>query len=82
MSDEPDTPLWQELRRQAARSGVLAIAVRSAASQSAEDPCVVDLTWPGGETEHLRFNTAGDLDALALAIAGELRIALAPRDAR
>jgi hypothetical protein len=78
MSGEPDTPIWQELRRQAARSGVLAITVRAAAARAGDDPCVVDLTWPGGETEHLRFHSDGDLDALAHAVARELRIPLGP----
>jgi len=82
MSDAPDTPIWEELRRQAARSGVLGITLRTVVSSTGDDPCVVDLTWPGGETEHLRFQTHGDLDALAHAVAHELRIPLGPPDAR
>jgi hypothetical protein len=74
----PETPLWQELQRQAARGGVLGIALRDAPSQPLR---VVEVTWPGGETETLRFRTGDDLDALAHALAEELGIQLA-RQAR
>jgi hypothetical protein len=70
----PETPLWQELQRQAAQSGVLGIALRSAPAEAAR---VVEVTWPGGETETLRFDTGDDADALAHALAEELGIALA-----
>jgi hypothetical protein len=80
VNDSPDTPIWQELRRRAMRSGVLDITLRATAATTGSDPCVVDLTWPGGETESLRFHTNGDLDALAHALAQELRIPLEPPD--
>ena len=82
MNDHPDTPIWRELRLQATRSGVLDITLRNATTRPANDPCIVDLTWPGGETESLRFQTDGDLDALAHALAHELRIPLAPPNTR
>ena len=75
MSDHPDTPLWEELRRRAAQDGVLAIDVRGAGAQPAR---VVEIRWPGGEVETLRFRTGDDLEALAHALADELGIALAP----
>jgi hypothetical protein len=76
--NHPDTPIWCELRRQAACRGVLDITLRTTRARSANDPHIVDLTWPGGETESLRFQASGDLDALAHALAHELRITLAP----
>jgi hypothetical protein len=74
VSARPETPLWEELRRRAAQDGVLAIDVRGAAAQ----PRVVEISWPGGEVETLRFGTGDDLDALARALAAELGIALSP----
>jgi hypothetical protein len=76
----PDTPLWRELRRRAARTGVLAITLRATAKRTGSHSSVVDLTWPGGETESLRFQIRDDLDALARALAQELRIPLEPPD--
>jgi hypothetical protein len=73
VNDSPDTSIWRELRRRAADTGVLDIAVRTAAT-----PVVVDVTWPGGETESLRFHTGDDPDALAHALARELRLVLEP----
>jgi hypothetical protein len=81
VSARPETPLWRELERQAAVSGVLAIAVRDAEVQPAPQRRVVELTWPGGEVETLRFATGADLDALAHALAAELGLVLAA-DAR
>jgi hypothetical protein len=81
VSGSPDTPIWQELRRQAAQNGVLDITLRATAASTGSHPCVVDLTWPGGETESLRFDVNGDLDALAGALAQELRIRLESPDA-
>jgi hypothetical protein len=75
VSARPETPLWEELRRRAAQDGVLAIDVRGAAAQPAR---VVEISWPGGEVETLRFGTGDDLDALARALAAELGIALSP----
>ena len=76
MSDCPETPLWQELQRLAETSGVLAIALRDGPAEHGRQARVVDVTWPGGEVETLRFGTGADLDALAHALAEELGLAL------
>jgi hypothetical protein len=78
VNDNPDTPIWRELRRRAARSGILDITLRASESSTGNSRRVVDLTWPGGETESLRFHMDDNLDALAHALAHELRIPLEP----
>jgi hypothetical protein len=74
----PDTRLWRELRRRATDGGVLEITLRvaSGCTLGRSDHYVVEVTWPGDEIETLHFVSARGLDAVASALADELRIPL------
>jgi hypothetical protein len=74
MSTCPETPLWLQLKQLATQRGVLGINLRET---PAHHPCIIELSWPGGEIETLRFSTGTDLNALAFALARELRLPLA-----